>query len=166
MIGKLFLMLENYILISRQKYYLKIISIGDNSVIAGGCKIDCPNNIFIGKDTLINDETMLYASPNAKIVIGDHTMLSYRVCLRTATHIYQDMNTHIRQQGMLEKDIIIGSDVWIGYGVQILSGVTIGDGAVIGAGAVVTKDCEPYGVYAGVPARKIKERSENQWEVQ
>lgn len=52
----------------------------------------------------------------------------------------------------------IGSDVWIGEGVRILQGVTIGNGAVVGAYSVVTKDCEPYGVYAGSPARLIKYR--------
>lgn len=31
-------------------------------------------------------------------------------------------------------------------------------GAVIGAGAVLTKDAEAYGIYVGVPARKIKDR--------
>ncbi len=54
--------------------------------------------------------------------------------------------------------ISIGNDVWIGNGVSILEGVTIGDGAVIGAGALVLKDIEPYAVYAGVPAKKLKMR--------
>ncbi|MCH5245824.1 MAG: antibiotic acetyltransferase [Muribaculaceae bacterium] len=52
----------------------------------------------------------------------------------------------------------IGNDVWIGNGAIILNGVTIGDGAVIGAGAVVTKDVEPYTVVAGIPAKVIKKR--------
>lgn len=56
------------------------------------------------------------------------------------------------------KTVIIGNDVWIGEGVCIVSGVKIGDGAVIGAHAVVTKDVAPYSVVAGVPAREIKKR--------
>lgn len=56
------------------------------------------------------------------------------------------------------KKTVIGNDVWIGCDVIIVSGVTVGDGAVIGAGAVVTKDVEPYGIYVGVPARKIGSR--------
>jgi len=53
---------------------------------------------------------------------------------------------------------MIGNDVWIGNNVTILQGVTIGDGAIVGAGSVVTKDIEPYAVYVGNPARKIKYR--------
>jgi carbonic anhydrase/acetyltransferase-like protein (isoleucine patch superfamily) len=52
----------------------------------------------------------------------------------------------------------VGHDVWIGDRVTILAGIRIGTGAVIGAGAVVTKDLEPYGIYAGVPARRIGQR--------
>ena len=55
-------------------------------------------------------------------------------------------------------DVIIGSDVWIASNVTILSGVTIGDGAVIGGNATVTRDVGPYEVWAGNPARKIRDR--------
>lgn len=54
--------------------------------------------------------------------------------------------------------INIGNDVWIGDGVIILSGVSVGDGACIAAGSIVTKDVKPYSVVAGVPAKTIKER--------
>lgn len=54
--------------------------------------------------------------------------------------------------------VTIGNDVYIGDGVRIMPGVTIGDGCVIGTRAVVTKDCEPFGIYVGVPAKRIKMR--------
>jgi maltose O-acetyltransferase len=38
-----------------------------------------------------------------------------------------------------------------------MPGVTIGDGCTIASGAVVTRDCEPDGMYAGVPARRVKD---------
>ena len=41
---------------------------------------------------------------------------------------------------------------------RILAGVTIGDGAIIGACSLVTRDVEPYGIYAGIPAKKIGRR--------
>lgn len=58
----------------------------------------------------------------------------------------------------LKGDVVIESDVWIGTRVMVLPGVTIGHGCVIGAGSVVTQDCQPYGIYAGNPARFIRFR--------
>jgi acetyltransferase-like isoleucine patch superfamily enzyme len=57
-----------------------------------------------------------------------------------------------------QHSVVIGNDVWIGYGVRIMEGVVIGDGAIIGAGSLVTKDVEPFGIYVGVPAKKIRAR--------
>ena len=56
----------------------------------------------------------------------------------------------------------IGNDVWIGHKATVMGGVTIGNGAVIGTGAVVTKDVAAYTVVAGVPARKIKMRFDDE----
>jgi maltose O-acetyltransferase len=39
----------------------------------------------------------------------------------------------------------------------VLPGVTVGDGCVIAAGAVVNADCQPDGLYAGVPARRVRD---------
>lgn len=54
-------------------------------------------------------------------------------------------------------DIVVEDEVWIGADVTILPGVHIGRCAVIGAGSVVTGDVEAYHIYAGVPARKIRD---------
>jgi acetyltransferase-like isoleucine patch superfamily enzyme len=56
------------------------------------------------------------------------------------------------------KKTIIQHDVWIGQSVIIKQGVTIGTGAVIGMGSIVTKDVPPYSIYAGNPAKFIKQR--------
>lgn len=48
--------------------------------------------------------------------------------------------------------------MWIGSNAVILSGLTIGRGSIIGAGSVITKDVEPYSIFAGNPAKKIKDR--------
>ena len=53
---------------------------------------------------------------------------------------------------------VIGADVWIAADVVVLSGVNIGVGAVVGTGSVVTKDIPPYEIWAGNPARKIRDR--------
>ena len=59
-------------------------------------------------------------------------------------------------------DITIGNDVWLGYEAVILAGVTIGDGAIIGARAVVTRDVPPYTIAAGVPAKPLHKRFDEQ----
>lgn len=55
--------------------------------------------------------------------------------------------------------LTIGNDVWIADNVTILpSCKSIGNGAVIAAGSVVTKDVPPYEIWAGVPAKLLKRR--------
>jgi len=56
------------------------------------------------------------------------------------------------------KGVIIGNDVWICSEVRIQGGVTIGNGCVVAARSIVTKDCEPYGIYAGSPAKLLRKR--------
>ena len=53
---------------------------------------------------------------------------------------------------------VIGNDVWIGAKCLVKGGVTIGDGAIIGMGSVVTHDVPPYEIWGGNPARKIRDR--------
>lgn len=52
----------------------------------------------------------------------------------------------------------IGNDVWVGSRAFVMQGVSIGNGAVIGSGAVVTKDVPPYAIVAGVPAKILRYR--------
>ncbi|MEI7423447.1 MAG: CatB-related O-acetyltransferase [Prolixibacteraceae bacterium] len=54
--------------------------------------------------------------------------------------------------------VIIESDVWVGARSSIVGGTTISVGAVILAGSVVTHDIPPYAIVAGIPAKVIKFR--------
>ena len=56
----------------------------------------------------------------------------------------------------LWKSTSLGNRVSIGSNATILP-VTIGDDVVIGAGSVVTRDITAAGIYAGNPARKIRD---------
>src|SRR6202000_2125328 len=56
----------------------------------------------------------------------------------------------------------IGNDVWIGSNILIMDGIKTGDGAIIAAGSVVTKDVMPYTIIAGVPAKFLRNRFNEQ----
>ena len=52
----------------------------------------------------------------------------------------------------------IGKYAVVGANCVVLPGVTIGEGCTVGALSLVNRDCEPWTVYAGSPARPIKAR--------
>lgn len=69
--------------------------------------------------------------------------------------------------GLVESETInrtkfeVADDVWVGHNAIILPSVSkIGRGAVVAAGAVVTTDVNPYEIVAGVPAKVIRKRFE------
>ena len=55
----------------------------------------------------------------------------------------------------------VGDNVSIGSNATILGNITIGRGSVIGAGSVVTKNVPPNQIWAGNPARMIRELEGN-----
>jgi acetyltransferase-like isoleucine patch superfamily enzyme len=124
------------------------ISVGDNFYIGRCSQIEC--------DAVIGNDVMM---ANYVALVGryDHNFTEIGVPMRQASRIRdKDYNW----KGLNEK-VIIEDDVWIGYGAIILSGTRIGPGSIIAAGSVVTDDVEPYSIFAGNPARKIKDRFES-----
>jgi acetyltransferase-like isoleucine patch superfamily enzyme len=121
------------------------VKIGDNFYIGKFSQIEC--NVEIGDNVLI-------ANRVAFVGRYDHNYLQIGVPVRLASCIRDE---DYSWKGLDEK-IIVSDDVWIGYGAIILSGVRIGQGSIIAAGSVVTGDVDPFSIYAGVPARKIKDR--------
>ena len=100
-------------------------------------------------------------SPVGKVKIGNNVRIASHCMILGGNHRFDDTTKPICKQGLIRRDIVIEDDVWVAGRVNIVAGVTIGHGSVIAAGAVVTKDVPPYSVVAGVPARVIKKRKED-----
>lgn len=103
----------------------------------------------------------------SKIIIGKNVSIAPNVmCICEANaNNGKEINSYsyVVDKATCNEDIYIEDEVWIGANVTILPGITIGKSAIIGAGSVVTKDVDSYGVYVGVPAKKIgdiREKSE------
>lgn len=116
---------------------------------------------FVGKNTFIYKTSVgAFTSISNNCYIGS---LSHPMNWVSTSSVFHKGN-NVLKKNFSEHDFIsykqtyIGNDVWVGEGCKIKAGVTIGDGAVIGMGSIVTKDVEPYAVYAGNPAKKIKDR--------
>ena len=94
-----------------------------------------------------------------KVELGPYVMLAPRVAIVGGDHVSNRPGVPIIFSGRPElKATLVEADAWIGYGAVIMAGVRIGRGAIVAAGAVVTADIPPYEIWAGVPARKIKDR--------
>jgi acetyltransferase-like isoleucine patch superfamily enzyme len=136
------------------------------------------NNIKVGRDLRIYDKTILefgsesefrigescvlsygvLIACNKSIIIGDHVQVGEYTSIRDTTHSYSDTSIPMKLQKDISTGITIGNNVWIGRGCIIMPGTTIGDGVVIGSNSVVKGHLTSYGVYAGAPARLIKNR--------
>ncbi len=119
-------------------------------------KAENGGKIHIGKNVFINSNSII-TSLNS-ISIGANTLIGPSVLIFDHDHDFEkDFQYGIKNgRHFISKPIHIENNVWIGANSVILKGVTIGEGAVIAAGSIVTKDVEPYSLYAGNTAKKIK----------
>lgn len=129
-------------------------------------KIIIGDNFHIGRFSMIETDAeignnVIFSSSVSLIGRYDHHYQQPGVPIRLASRISdKDYNW----KGLNLK-VVIGDDVWVGLGVIILSGVTIGEGSIIAAGSVVTKDVEPFWIYGGNPAKKIRPRFNSEEEL-
>ncbi len=136
------------------------VEMGRSCRIGVGVILD-PRGGFIrmGNHCSVNPYCVLYG--HGGLTIGNDVRIAAHVVIVPANHIFADRDRPIRVQGATREGIVIEDDVWIGAGARILDGVTIAKGCVIAAGAVLRESTAPYGVYAGVPARRVAERGDD-----
>jgi virginiamycin A acetyltransferase len=144
-------------------------------------------NIIIGDYTYYDDpedsenfeRNILYHFPfiGDKLIIGKFCALArgIKFIMNGANHKLDGFSTYpfqifgngwekvTPQTGELpyKGDTTIGNDVWIGYEAVMMPGVQVGDGAIIAAKSVVVGDVLPYTIVGGNPAKRIRQRFED-----
>ncbi|HSY23302.1 MAG TPA: acyltransferase [Polyangiaceae bacterium] len=133
------------------------IRIGQNAAIGGPLRITGPGDVAslfsIGDGSFVSGP--LHVDLGARVKIGARVYIGDDVKLLTGTHEIAESQQRCGSQRWAP--IEIGDGSWIGSAVTILPGATIGNGAIIGAGAVVTGNVPPDTLYAGVPARFVRD---------
>lgn len=118
-------------------------------------RVWAPWNLICADQVTAADRAEIY-NP-APMRLGSHAILSQEAFLCGATHDYDDPRFPLLAYAME-----IGPYAWVCARASVAPGVNIGEGAVLGLGSVATRDLEPWGVYAGTPAVKIRERTRHE----
>ena len=150
----------------RQRILQELLSeIGEGTSLLGPIRFHYGCHTSIGHDCFMNFNFTV--QDDAKVTIGSHCCFDPNVTLVTPLHpmLPEERRGIVCKDGeerflCYAKPIVIGDDCWFGANVVVCPGVTIGNGCVIGAGSVVTKDIPDRTFAAGVPAKVIREITE------
>jgi putative colanic acid biosynthesis acetyltransferase WcaF len=126
-------------------------TIGKDVRLRASVRIEIPWNLTIESNCGIGDNVILYCL--APITLEENCTVSQYAHLCAGTHDYTRPD-----MPLVTKPIVIGRDTWLAADVFVGPGVRINHGCVVGARSSVYKDLEPCGIYAGNPARKLRER--------
>lgn len=127
------------------------VKIGNNCYIGTNSVLD--GYLTIGNETLIHSGAYICA----------HSKIGNKVGIYPGVHLVNENETYSRAG--IEHDIssnkyvgpVIKDYAVIGMNATLLGGITIEEESFIGAGAVVTRNTETRAIYAGNPAKKIRE---------
>ena len=139
--------------------------IGENTFLAETAVII--GDVTIGRDCSIWYNTTLRGDVNT-ITIGDRVNIQDGAVIHT---LYKKSKTIIGNDVSVGHNAIIHGGIiedkcLIGMGATILDNAVVATGCIIAANALVLSDAvlEPNSVYAGVPAKKVKEVTPEQRE--
>ena len=128
------------------------VRIGKNAHLGTGC---C---LFGGAGTVFDD---------AGIVLGDGVGISPGAKLFTGT---TDLDSGLIsvagdiERAAYESPIVIDRFTMIGANAVVMPGVKIGKCCQIGALSLVTKSLDEYGIYAGIPVKRLRDRPKMKYE--
>ncbi len=155
-IGKLFFKYSPRIAFGYRNFILRIFGakVGKQVHVYSSTNIWFPWNLEIGDWSAIGEDTLIYNL--GRVVIGEKATISHRAHICAGTHDYKDPTLPL-----IRPEIHIGDQVWVCANSFVGPNIKIGEGAIVGAGSVIMKSAEPWGIYAGNPAKFIKQRELN-----
>lgn len=160
-------------------------SLGENVRISDKASIYGASRISIGSNVRIDDFCVLSAGEGGieignyihiavfssligagKITLSDFVGLSSRVSIYSICDDFSGKTMHNPMvhddfKQIRISDVFLGKHVLIGCGAVILPGAKLEQGVSVGALSLINKKCDEFGIYAGSPAKKIKERDKN-----
>lgn len=146
------------------------ISLGDHVRIDDFCVISAgQGGVVIGQHVHVAVYSLLIGA--GRILLSDFANISSRVSIYSSSDDYTGASmtnptvpdTYKRVH---HAPVSIGRHVIIGSGSVILPGITLEDGVAIGALSLVKSDCNAFGIYAGNPARRVRERKRDLLELE
>lgn len=158
-----FKQLGNNVLISRKAsiYGAEKMSIGNNVRIDDFCILS--GKIVIGDFVHIAAYSALFGGSEG-IELKNFSGLSSRCVIYASSDDYSGeflTNPTIpdKYTNVINKKVVLEKHVIIGTGSSIMPGVIVGEGSAVGSMSLVNKPLQPWGIYCGVPCRKVKDRS-------
>ena len=144
-------------------YNSENIEIDNNSRIDDFCILS--GNIKIGKNVHITSMCLL-AGGEKGIVLEDFTTLAYGVKVFTQSDDYSgetmtNSTIPVGYKNEYKKEVVIKMYSILGAGSIVLPGVILAEGTSVGAMSLMHKNTEPWGIYIGTPAKRLRNRSKN-----
>lgn len=146
------------------------INIGNHVRIDDFCVLSAgEGGIDIGSHIHIAVYTSLIGA--GKITLEDFCNLSSRVSIYSSSDDYSGAsmtNPTVPDEfkNVHHAPVNLGRHVIVGSGSVILPGITLEEGVAVGALSLVTKNCTSFGIYAGNPACRVKERKHDLLELE
>lgn len=141
-------------------YRPELVAIGDRSRIDDFCVLS--GRVDIGRNVHIAVMSNLTAG-RSSITMEDFSGLAYGCQLVAQSDDYSgrtmtNPTVPVEFKDEMSEPIRLGRHVILGTGSVVLPGVSIGEGAATGALTLVHKDLEPWSIYVGSPARRVRDR--------
>ena len=160
---------------------LGLKSYGKNVLISRFSRIYGASNISVGNNVRIDDFCIL----SGNVVLHNYIHISAYACLFGGEHgiemfdysglssrgaVYADTDDYSgmamtnpmipeKYRNVIGGQVIFNKHVLVGTGSTVLPSVVLGEGSAVGCMSLVNKSLDSWGLYVGIPCKRIKDRS-------